>query len=146
LYDTVCTLPLSSELFTQALHPTDTVLAVGLASGHVQTFRLPATGHGGHDDDEVNSGFGKVETQWRTKRHQGSCRSLTFSPDGEGEPNNYFLRLLSLLLLFFSPFSSTLRYPTAPKMGMGLTTGKLVFLLCWAGEKKFFSLLARMAS
>jgi hypothetical protein len=137
MYDTVCTLPLSSELFTQALHPTDTVLAVGLASGHVQTFRLPATGHGGRDDDEVNSGFGKVETQWRTRRHQGSCRSLTFSPDGEGEPKKMLFRLLFLLFSPSSPPSLSYR----AKIGNGPDDGKIgasavlkkSSLLCWYG-------------
>lgn len=84
LFDTICTLPLSSDVFTQSLHPTECLLAVGLASGHVETFRLPAIGDDG-DEREIRGGVGKVITEWRTRRHGGSCRSLTFSLDGESE-------------------------------------------------------------
>ncbi|KAI9834695.1 MAG: WD domain repeat-containing protein 55 [Phylliscum demangeonii] len=75
MFDTLCTLPLPSEVFAQALHPTEPILAVGLSAGHVHSYRLPAT-------DEGN-GFGKLVTQWRTRRHKGSCRSLSYSTDGE---------------------------------------------------------------
>ena len=85
MFDTVCTLPLTSELFSQALHPTEPVISVGLASGHVQTYRIPATDADGHESKEVEDGVGKIESQWRTRRHKGSCRDLAFSLDGEGK-------------------------------------------------------------
>ncbi|GAB7357155.1 hypothetical protein MBLNU459_g8148t1 [Dothideomycetes sp. NU459] len=87
MFDTVCTLPLSSELFAQCLHPTEPLLAVGLSSGHVATLKLPAgPDEDGEGDDEnasvLSSGRGSIDTAWRTRRHQGSCRSLGYSPDG----------------------------------------------------------------
>ncbi|KAI9794223.1 MAG: WD domain repeat-containing protein 55 [Peltula sp. TS41687] len=82
MFDNVCTLPLSSELFAQTIHPTEPILSVGLSAGHVHTFRLPAV-EGDDGDSEAELGFGKVVTQWRTRRHKGSCRSLAFSTDGE---------------------------------------------------------------
>lgn len=84
MFDTICTLPLSSELFTQALHPTEPILAVGLVAGHVQTFRLPGPDEDDEAHVEAEHGCGKVVTQWRTRRHRGSCRTLGFSVDGEG--------------------------------------------------------------
>ncbi|CAD0096205.1 unnamed protein product, partial [Aureobasidium mustum] len=85
MFDTICTLPLSSELFSQALHPTAPLVAVGLSSGHVATLRLPAIE--GDDEDEAQAeaaatGRGQIEAAWRTRRHKGSCRSLGYSLDG----------------------------------------------------------------
>ena len=86
MFDTVCTLPLSSEIFAQAIHPTESVLAVGLSSGHVASLRLPDVPEEGSDDDEDASsspnGLGHIDTTWRTRRHKGSCRSLSYGPDG----------------------------------------------------------------
>ena len=106
MFDTICTLPLSSDLFAQILHPTEPILSVGLSSGHVQAFRLPpapvdsdeseADGddedggvelHGGLRGRRLSSaasenGLGEIETAWRTRRHKGSCRCLAYSPDG----------------------------------------------------------------
>ena len=106
MFDTICTLPLSSDLFAQVIHPSLPILSVGLSSGHVQTFRLPPAAE---EEDEAESedaeesagnstngkvpgrrlssaasenGLGEIETAWRTRRHKGSCRSLAFSPDG----------------------------------------------------------------
>jgi len=92
MFDTICTFPLSSDLFAQAVHPTEPVVAVGQQSGHVATLKLPAV-----DDAEPvppkagkqpagrrgSDGTGMVETTWRTKRHKGSCRCLAFSVDGK---------------------------------------------------------------
>ncbi|KXJ86879.1 WD40-repeat-containing domain protein [Microdochium bolleyi] len=90
MFENLCTLPLTSELFTQAAHPTEPLLAVGLASGHVQCFRLPAAGDSSSSDDVdadgdtsvLSDGRGMIDTAWRTRRHKGSCRSVVFSDDG----------------------------------------------------------------
>lgn len=97
-YETVCTLPLKADLFAQAVHPSEPILSVGLTSGHVETFRLPAAEHSddedGDDDDEDiegssrlsatnGNGTGHIDTIWSTRRHKGSCRCLTFGIDGE---------------------------------------------------------------
>lgn len=94
----MCTLPLTADLFTQAVHPSEPILSVGLASGHVQTFRLPAAEHSEDEDDDDDdediegsshlsasngNGTGHIDTIWSTRRHKGSCRCLTFSIDGE---------------------------------------------------------------
>ncbi len=95
-YDAVCTLPLTADLFAQAISPRQPFLAVGLASGHVQCFKLPPESYAGASNDDVNderdtngeiiaaeSGYGLVGSAWRTRRHKGSCRTLSFSTDGE---------------------------------------------------------------
>lgn len=87
MFDTVCTFPLSADLFTQAIHPNEPIVSVGLSTGHVQTFRLPSEG-ASSDDDEVSTsssrnGTGLIDTMWRTKRHKGSCRCLGFGMDGQ---------------------------------------------------------------
>jgi hypothetical protein len=92
VYENLCTLPLASDLFCQALHPTEPVLAVGLSAGHVQVFRLPDEENDeeedGDSDEEGTSvksaGTSHIETLWRTRRHKGSCRTIGFSGDGEG--------------------------------------------------------------
>jgi len=108
MLDTICTLPIPSDVFTQALHPTQPFLTVGLSSGHVQTYRLPADSDDSDSDSAPPSsgqnngttappiishlrrsssasenGLGSIDTIWKTRRHKGSCRCLTFSPDGE---------------------------------------------------------------
>ena len=76
MYNTICSYPLSSDLFSLAIHPKKPFLAVGLASGHVQLNQLPPpTGSA--------SLSSTIDTAWRTRRHKGSCRSLCFSGDGE---------------------------------------------------------------
>lgn len=96
MYDAVCTLPLTADLFAQAISPREPFLAVGLASGHVQCFKLPpestvrASNDNANDKQGTNgkviavgNGHGLVESAWRTRRHKGSCRTLWFSTDGE---------------------------------------------------------------
>ncbi|KAF9699194.1 hypothetical protein EKO04_003333 [Ascochyta lentis] len=81
MFENVCAIPLDYDLFAQAIHPEEPIVAVGLASGHVQTYRLPGDG----DGDETTasaSGFGHIDTVWKTRRHKGSCRTLGFSVDG----------------------------------------------------------------
>ncbi|KLJ13879.1 WD repeat-containing protein JIP5 [Blastomyces silverae] len=80
MFDNLCSLPLSSDLFAQAIHPTEPLFAVGLSSGHVQTFRIPPTNDG---STGLKNGFGHIDTAWRTRRHKASCRCLGFGIDGE---------------------------------------------------------------
>jgi hypothetical protein len=104
MFETICTLPLTADLFAQALHPTEPVLSIGLSSGHVHTLRLPDSlgpdpaddddgGGGGNEHPRRSStgsltngggarGCGQIATQWRTRRHKVSCRALGFSADG----------------------------------------------------------------
>ncbi|KAI7490908.1 WD repeat-containing protein [Hortaea werneckii] len=93
MFDTICTLPLSSDLFTQAVHPTEPLVAIGLSSGHVSSLKLPPVGE---EDENArrskgdgilkqrrgSNGDGVVDTAWRTRRHKGSCRCLSYSIDG----------------------------------------------------------------
>lgn len=82
MYDILCTYPLSSDLFSQAIHPKEPVIALGQALGHVQVQRLPTPSA---DNPGVPNRFGTVgtiDTAWRTRRHKGSCRALAFSHDG----------------------------------------------------------------
>ncbi|RAK73961.1 WD40 repeat domain-containing protein [Aspergillus fijiensis CBS 313.89] len=87
MFDTVCTLPLSADLFSQAIHPNEPIVSVGLATGHVQTYRLPSEEADSDDDGASTSssrnGKGHIDTMWSTRRHKGSCRCLTFALDGE---------------------------------------------------------------
>lgn len=106
-FDNICTLPLPTDLFAQALHPTRPLLAVALASGHVQTYRLPSTdededttiplqpvsssingnGHGilsqrRRSSTASENGLGSIDTIWKTRRHKGSARTISYAPDG----------------------------------------------------------------
>lgn len=101
MYETICTLPLTAELFAQSISPSEPLLGIGLSTGHVQTFRLPPDASStssideGDDLDEetakevarqveaAESGRGLIDTAWRTRRHKGSCRTLGFSCDGK---------------------------------------------------------------
>jgi WD40 repeat protein len=89
MFDTICTLPLSSDIFTQAIHPNEPLVTVGLSSGHVATLKLPPVDEDSEPDDVKRSperrgsnGTDVVDTAWRTKRHKGSCRCLAYSIDG----------------------------------------------------------------
>lgn len=96
MFENLCTLPLPSDVFTTAVHPTELLLTVGLAGGHVHTFKLPSSpqqsspDQNGVDDDDdgadtsaLSDGRGTIETVWETRRHRGSCRSLAYSHDGQ---------------------------------------------------------------
>lgn len=84
MFENLCAIPLEADLFAQAIHPEEPIVAVGLASGHVQTYRLPAGASDGSDDETLASenGFAHIETAWKTRRHKGSCRTLAYSIDG----------------------------------------------------------------
>ncbi|KAH8700297.1 WD40-repeat-containing domain protein [Talaromyces proteolyticus] len=85
MFETVCSFPLKADLFSQAIHPNEPIVSVGLSSGHVQTFRLPSTVADSDDDDAASSvnGTGHIDTIWSTRRHKGSCRCLSFGIGGE---------------------------------------------------------------
>jgi WD repeat-containing protein 55 len=112
MFDTICTLPTKSDIFTQVVHPTQPLFAIGLSSGHVQAYKLPSdtdvvsdssnnensyqTNNGTGTNASIipslrrasstslsESGLGSIDTAWSTKRHKGSCRCLSFSHDGE---------------------------------------------------------------
>ncbi|KAK7189329.1 WD repeat-containing protein jip5 [Paraphaeosphaeria sporulosa] len=83
MFQNICAIPLDHDLFTQVVHPEEPIVSVGLSSGHVQTYRLPAGAS--EDGDETlasENGFGHIETAWKTRRHKGSCRALAFAVDG----------------------------------------------------------------
>lgn len=94
MFESICSLPLPDDLFTQATSPREPLLAVGLASGHVHCYKLPPISED-NDSNTTNSadgrrsslasdnGYGYVDIAWKTRRHKGSCRSIAFSPDGE---------------------------------------------------------------
>jgi WD repeat-containing protein 55 len=106
MFENVCSLPLPSDLFAQAISPRDHLFAVGLSSGHVHAYKLPPvadnSAEDSDDDDEdelvkpyghatkerrsslaSEAGYGTVDLAWKTRRHKSSCRSLGFSLDGE---------------------------------------------------------------
>lgn len=106
-HDNICSLPLPSDLFAQVLHPSESILTVGLSSGHVHTYRLPAIDDvedPAQSESDVESsaregltpiissvrrsssasenGLGSISEIWKTKRHKGSCRALAYGHDG----------------------------------------------------------------
>ena len=86
MFNSICTFPLPSDLLAQGIHPISPLLALGLASGHVQIIRLPAlpanSSQKSRDQSSSTNGHGTVDTAWRTRRHKGSCRTLAFNLDG----------------------------------------------------------------
>jgi WD40 repeat protein len=81
MFENICSLPLSGELFAQAVHPSEPLIAVGLSSGHVSMLKLPPVDDG-TPRRRGSNGTDMVETAWRTRRHQGSCRNVAYSIDG----------------------------------------------------------------
>lgn len=92
MFENTCTLPLPADVFTTTLHPTEPLLGVGLASGHVQMLRLPAGSSAEEsvdgDSSVLSDGRGMIDKLWETRRHKGSCRSLAYSHDGKGTRDN----------------------------------------------------------
>jgi hypothetical protein len=86
MFDTICTFPLSSDLFAQAVHPSEPLFSVGLSNGYVETLKLPPVEDSDNEPPQKkrrgSNGTGVVDTAWRTKRHKGSCRCLAYSLDG----------------------------------------------------------------
>ena len=73
MLDTLCALPLSADLFAQAVHPSEPLVAVGLSSGHVQTLKLPPVDQDGekletpfHGGRRGSNGTDVVATVWRS--------------------------------------------------------------------------------
>ena len=92
MFDTVCTLPLQSDLFAQAVHPSESLVSVGLSSGHVAAFRLPPIDDHNNSSPQAgrpslnrrgSNGTSIIDAAWRTRRHKGSCRCLAYSVDGQ---------------------------------------------------------------
>ncbi|KAI9672407.1 MAG: WD repeat-containing protein jip5 [Trizodia sp. TS-e1964] len=83
MFDTICSLPLTSEIFALSIHPKEPIFAAGLAGGHVEVRKLPEIldAEGNYTQCDAETGFGCVELAWRTRRHKGSCRCLSFGAD-----------------------------------------------------------------
>ncbi|RMZ79144.1 hypothetical protein DV738_g3513, partial [Chaetothyriales sp. CBS 135597] len=83
MLDTICTFPLPADLFTQALHPSEPILSVGLSSGHVYTYRLPSLG-----DEDADSAADNVVKQIHHHDNQGSAVVNGVHNDGSSSSSN----------------------------------------------------------
>ncbi|KAI2622302.1 WD repeat domain-containing protein jip5 [Hypoxylon sp. NC1633] len=141
MFENLCTLPLSADIFTQVIHPTEPLLGVGLSTGHVQCFRLPASDRISEDDADVSvlsDGKATIDTIWRTRRHKGSCRSLAFSKDGSA----LYSAGTDYLLKHFSPVTgqvaskiaipSTKAVPDSPSL-LHVLSPQTLLLACDSG-------------
>lgn len=105
-FDNICTLPLPTDVFATAIHPSKPIITVGLASGHVIAYALPPVeseetelsdtqprresvngtnsilSQRRRSSSASENGLGSIDTIWKTRRHKGSCRALAYSPDG----------------------------------------------------------------
>jgi hypothetical protein len=93
MFENLCTLPFQADVFATALHPTEPIFTVGLANGHVETFRVAdgAPSSSEAKDNNATHGKGTVNSLWKTRRHKGSCRSLAYAHDGGGEQQFLFI-------------------------------------------------------
>jgi len=91
MFENLCKLPLPGDVFSQALHPTEPLLTVGLYNGRIQSFRLPASVSAADSSSDeladaetsiLSDGKGTIAEIWGTRRHKKSCRSLAYTPDG----------------------------------------------------------------
>lgn len=95
MFENVCSLPLSGAILSQALHPTEPILTVGLYNGRVQSFRLPPAVKPRPEDllegpeCLLTNGKATIETLWSTRRHKKGCRGLAYTHDGSGRSQHH---------------------------------------------------------
>ncbi|KAK9479782.1 WD40-repeat-containing domain protein [Lipomyces japonicus] len=89
------TISFSDTIFCSSVHPSKALLATGLSTGHVfmQRYAPDDEDNGEHeiDDSDNDEDFNEQEKEvklfdvkrmWKTRRHKGSCRALTFDENG----------------------------------------------------------------
>ena len=60
MFDTICTVPLQSDVFAQVIHPSEPLFLIGLSSGHVHAYKLP-TETDSLDDDSDNGSASPIK-------------------------------------------------------------------------------------
>ncbi|KAL8798609.1 MAG: hypothetical protein Q9182_006521 [Xanthomendoza sp. 2 TL-2023] len=87
MFNSICTFPLPSDLLAQAVHPNSPLVALGLASGHVQLQQLPALPENLSPRSKAKSpstnGHGTIETVWRTRRHKDAIVKFATTQTGQ---------------------------------------------------------------